>query len=154
MNIYAIDKLMSETRRLATEYHRETGQVLPLSNEISRYDVEKILGFTPPTVAESGVDLIGINKYAGKKFQIKSRVIFKNSKSRPKVGNIDFKGKWDFMILVIMNDHYMPIEMHLASKVQLFSEYQNVTKSSERNNMSINKFKVLGELIWEQQGEC
>lgn len=152
MNIYAIDKLMSETRHLAAEYRRVTGKVLPVSNELSRHDVSSKLGFTNPEQPESGVDLIGVGLWQDKRIQVKSRVVFKNSKSRPKLGQLNFDGKWEYVILVIMNDDYQPEEMYIAKKEVLLDAMKNSLniKSKDRNTISVAKFKMLGELVWRQ----
>jgi hypothetical protein len=142
MNIYAIDKLMSKTRQLAAEYRRLTGQVLPVSNELSRHDVMTKLNFTIPEQPESGVDLIGVGSWAGKKIQVKSRVAFTKAKSRPRLGHLNFDGKWDFVILVIMNEDYVTEEIYIAKKeVLLNSMKKNIStknKNHARNNFGIS----------------
>ena len=154
MNIYAIDKLMSETRRLAAEYHRLTGLVLPVSNELSRHDVMTKLNFIAPTQQESGVDLIGTGLWEGRKIQVTLRVVFKQAKSRPRVGQLNFEGKWEFVILVLMNEDYAAEEMYIAKREALFeSIYNRVNKNKERIAISIGKFKTLSELIWCKQEE-
>jgi len=153
MNIYAIDKLMSETRQLAAEYRRLTGQVLPVSNELSRHDVMTKLNFIMPEKPESGVDLIGVGSWLDKKILVKSRVVFTNAKSRPRLGQLNFDGKWEFAALVLMNDDYVAEEIHIAKKeVLLDSLKKNINnKNKDRNTISVAKFKALGELIWSHQ---
>lgn len=147
MTIYSIDKLMSETRHLAAQYHRLTGQALPVSNELARHDVINILKLTPANEPETGVDLIGNGDLEGKKIQVKSRVIFKNAKSRPKVGHFNFDGKWDFVILVLFNEDYFAEEMYLAARQALVQS--NSPKEGKRA-ISIGKFKSLAKLIWSK----
>lgn len=148
MNIYAIDRLMAETRRLAAEYHRITGLVLPVSNELARYDVATKLKFIVPIQQESGVDLLGTGIWAGKKIQVKSRVVFQKAKSRPRVGQLNFDGKWDFVILVLMNEDYEAKEMHIAVRDALVKTMHNsAIKNTERNTISVSKFKALSEVI-------
>lgn len=151
MNIYAIDKLMAKTRQLAAEYRRLTGQVLPVSNELSRHDVMVKLNFTMPKQVESGVDLIGAGSWLNKKIQVKSRVVFQQAKSRPRLGQLNFDGKWELVVLVIMNEDYIAKEMYIAKKeVLLDALKKNITiNNKDRNHtISVAKFKVLSELIW------
>lgn len=46
-----------------------------------------------------------------KSFKSNLGVIFKNSKSRPRVGQLNFDGKWDFVILVLLNEDYFAQEL-------------------------------------------
>ena len=155
MNIYAIDKLMSKTRQLAAEYRRLTGQVLPVSNELSRHDVMTKLNFTIPDKPESGVDLIGVGSWSGRKLQVKSRVVFANSKSRPRLGQLNFEGKWELVALVLMNEEYIAEEIYIAKREVLLETLQPHmnNKSRDRNTISVAKFKMLGELVWSKQEE-
>ena len=44
MSVYSYDKLIEETRKLAAEFRRTTGTMLPVSGEIARHDVSHLLG--------------------------------------------------------------------------------------------------------------
>ena len=145
MNIYAIDKLMSETRHLAAEYHKLTGFALPVSNELARHDAMNILQLDQPSDPESGVDLIGTGPLAGKKIQVKARVIFTGAKSRPKVGQLNFDGKWDVVILVLLDDNYNAAAMYLADRSNLHELNAKAGKA-----LSIGRFKAAAKLIWAQ----
>jgi len=148
MNIYAIDKLMAETRRLAAEYHRITGLVLPVSNELARHDVATKLKFIVPQQPDSGVDLLGTGLWEGKKIQVKSRVMFQKAKSRPRVGQLNFEGKWDFVILVLMNEDYVAKEMYITAREVLVKAVQGAASTNkERSTISVSKFKALSEVI-------
>jgi hypothetical protein len=155
MNIYTIDKLMSKTRQVAAEYRRLTGQVLPVSNELSRHDVMAKLNFTIPEKPESGVDLIGAGSWLGKKIQVKSRVVFVSSKSRPRLGQQNYEGKWELVALVLMNEDYVAEEIYIANREVLLDSLKNYINEhgKERNTISVAKFKALGELIWSIQRE-
>ncbi|HUT41486.1 MAG TPA: hypothetical protein VM011_09110, partial [Gammaproteobacteria bacterium] len=67
--VYSIDKLISETRRLAAEYRRSTGQALPVSAEIARHDAARLLGLTLCEPGTAGVDAIGTGNREGQRVQ-------------------------------------------------------------------------------------
>ena len=62
MPLYAIDKLIEETRRLAAEFRRTTGTMLPVSGEIARFDVAHHLDLALNDKAIKGVDAVGKNR--------------------------------------------------------------------------------------------
>ena len=164
MSIYAVDKLMAETRRLASEYHRQTGQVLPVSAELAKYDAKRLLALTVPETVESGVDLIGQDGEAEKKFQVKSRVVFTDQKSRPTVGQLNFQAAWDQTLLVIYSEDYEPQEIFSAAKDKLqaaLTENKPDKKNKahkdkpkekkEKTKCSVAKFKAISEQVWPQE---
>lgn len=158
MSVYAVDKLMTETRRLAAEYHRLTGQILPVSSELSKYDAARLLGFVEPESIESGVDLIGIKQWQNQKVQVKSRVLFPNSKSKQRVGQLNYEGGWDLVALVLMDPNYDPTEIYLATRELLNPTIQEQAldrkKKSNKGAMSVAKFKALAELVWQAKPEA
>ena len=103
MTIYSIDKLITETRRLAAEFRRSTGQALPVSGEIARYDAARLLGLTLCDQRTGGVDAIGNGQREGQRIQIKSRVITTEKKSGARIGQLNPNGEWDTVLLVIMD---------------------------------------------------
>ena len=155
MSIYAVDKLMTETRRLASEYYKTTGQVLPVSSELSRYDVIQKLKFLPIEKPEKGVDLLGSGPWKDKKALIKSRVIFENSKSKQRVGQLNMEGGWEVVILVLMNEAYEPFEMYLIDRPTIESTLSVGKESSRRQRgaLSVAKFKALGTRVWSLADE-
>ena len=148
MSVYAVDKLMAETRRLAAEYHRLTGQALPVSQELSRYDVERLLGFNPPENIESGVDLLGFVHGKPLKVQVKARVIF-DRKQRQKLGQLNPDGGWNAVVLVLMNPNYEPEAIYLASRDVLQPSVEKLEpQKTRRGTLSVAKFKALAEKVW------
>ena len=142
---------MAETRRLASEYHTETGQVLPVSNELARYDVAHILGCKELEEPLSGVDLIGGELWPDLKVQVKARVIFDSSKNRQRIGQINPDGLWDSVVLVIMDERYEPYEMYMASREILLEEInRKKSNRANRGSMSLSKFKILSERVWSK----
>lgn len=146
MTLYAVDKLMVETRRLASDYYRLTGKTLPVSSELAKYDVSQIMGFGAPEKAESGVDLIASLDWGSKKVLVKSRVIFESGKSKPRVGQLNFDGSWELIVLELMNSDYEPVELYLATRETI--EKSVSSSKNKRGAISVAKFKSVSQKIW------
>jgi len=108
MSLYAIDKLIEETRRLAAEFRRTTGTMLPVSGEIARYDVSQHLDLELTDDRTCGFDAIGRNKRDGLRILIKSRVVGDTLKSGHRIGQLNPDGNWDLVILSLMNNDLNP----------------------------------------------
>lgn len=151
MTIYSIDKLMAETRRLAAEFRRSTGQALPVSGEIARYDAARLLGLTLCDQRTGGVDAIGNNQREGQRIQIKSRVITSEKKSGARVGQLNPNGEWDAVVLVILDEDYEPCEIYEAERDEVLKELSDQSSRSRRGALSVSKFKIISWLVWTRE---
>ena len=148
--IYQLDELMTQTRRLAAQYRLQTGQILPISNELAKYDAQKILDLLPPPFINQtlkSVDLI--HSESKLMFQVKARVVFK-IRSSQRVGQLNLSGDWNQTLLVIYDDSYQPDEIYSLEKSAILSLAEGTSKS-KRGGISVGKFKILGRLIWSQE---
>jgi len=148
MTAYDVDKLMAEARRLAADYHKATGQTLPLSNEIARHDAMRLLALQAPANAIAGVDAIGTGERAALTFQIKGRVMFEDSRTRHRVGQLGFDGHWNVVVLVLMDENYQPLELIEASREQLSAALAEL-KPNKRGAMTVARFRNLGCVVWQ-----
>lgn len=157
MSIYAIEKLIGEARRLASEYHRTTGKPLAgVSAEIAEYDASRLLGLKLCTPKVAGYDAIGTGTRDGKKIQIKGRTIFDEAKKASRIGQLKIEQQWDSVVLVLMDDNHEPYEIYEAQRAELSRELaQDEGHSrSKRGAMSVAKFKHLSQLVWtREEGE-
>ena len=151
MSVYNLDKLMEETRRLAAEYRRSTGATLPVGPELAKFDAIRLLGLEAAAESEHTIDAIIEQNGAVEKFQIKGRVMFDESKSRSRVGQLNMDADWDKTLLVLMNADYQPVEIYSLSKTVLEHAVGDVSamKSNNRGALSVSKFKALAELVWK-----
>jgi hypothetical protein len=156
MAIHAVDKLMEQTRKLAAEYYQTTQQTLPISAELARYDAMRLLSLVEPAVATVGVDAVGSGQLQDKRIQIKGRVIFDESKSHYRIGQLKTEGQWELLLLVLFNANYEVMAIHGCSR-DLISEAlqdKNNPKRSKRGAMSVARFRAIGKLLWTQhEGE-
>ena len=151
-NPYAADKLISQARVLAAEYRRTMGKPLPgISNEIAEHDAVRLLGLEAKASEQGGWDAIDPSN--GERVQIKSRTIFDESKGGERIGQLKMNQQWDAVVLVLMDDNYEPYEIYRAHRDEL-AEYvdQSNANRSKRGAMSVARFKIIAELVWDAVG--
>ncbi len=148
MNTIAVDTLMTQTRHLAALYRKTTGQVLPVSAELGRYDAQKLLGLSAynETPLLAGVDFLGgEGKFYCKKIQVKSRVIFDERAKGARIGQLNIAMPWEVVVLVLYNPNYEPFAIYGVER----DEIENaLSGNQQRGAMSLGKFKAISQLIW------
>ncbi len=150
MSLYSVDKLISEARRIASDYRRATGKPLGISAEIARHDACTYLDLEALQDA-SGYDAIGLKgKREGQRFQIKGRAIFDHKKSGQRLGQIKTEQDWDKILLVLMNEDFETTEIYQASRDDILNDIDEAgtTSRSKRGVMSVARFKRLAHLVW------
>lgn len=156
MTIYSIDTLIEETRRLAAEFRRTTGTMLPVSGEIARYDVCHHLGFQLIEERDCGYDAIGRGKWQNQKIQIKSRVIGESVKSGHRIGQLNLDADWELIMLSLMDNNFEPLEIYALSRDKIVASLKhnsNDSKRPKRGAISVAKCRIIGTLVWSRQQE-
>ena len=154
-NLYSIEKLMDQTRKLAKEYRQAMGKPLAVSNELAVYDAARLLNLQITEDVEGGYDAVGmVGPRTGKRFQIKARTIFNEDKSGQRIGQIKTDKEWDAVLLIIMDENYLPQEIYEADRVVLLEalEESKNSKRAKRGAMTVAKFKIISELVWDVVG--
>jgi len=151
MSIYSIDTLIEETRRLAAEFRRSTGTMLPVSGEIARYDACLHLQLTASKDRNTSFDAIGTGDREGLKIQIKSRVIGDAVKSGHRIGQLNMESDWDRIVLSLMDNDFEPLEMYELSREKIESMHSPDKKQTKRGVISVAKFKAMGDLVWQRE---
>lgn len=154
MGIYSVDKLITEARRLAAEFWRTTGKPLPgVSGEIAEHDAARLLNLTICDERSAGYDALGKGSRAGKRIQIKARVIFDEEKSGQRVGQMKIDQDWDSVMLVLMDEDYEPFEIYEAERQDILDVMDEADKSSrkKRGAMSVARFKIISQLVWTRE---
>lgn len=149
MGIYSVDKLISETRRIAKEYRLATGKTLPVTPEIAIHDAISILELLPNEENTPGYDAIYEKGEERLKVQIKGRAIFNDKKQGHRLGQLKIEQQWDAIILVIMNADFMPEEIYMAERDIILDELEG--KNNKKGVMTLAKFKLISELLWTEQ---
>jgi len=145
--MYEVDKLMNETRRLAARYYETTGKVLPVSHELAKYDACRLLNFIAAKETHAGVDAYRPDECP---VQIKGRVILRTDNHGYRIGQINDKGDWQALVLVLMAADYQPFEIYSVSRDVLEATLLE-SKSSKRQSrgiISVAKFKAIADLVW------
>lgn len=153
MGVFAVDKLMSEARRLAAEYRRATGKSLGISAEIAKHDACRLLDLEASEDAVGGYDAIGRGNREGQRVQIKGRAIFDESKSGQRIGQLKVEQDWDSVVLVLMDAEFEPVEIYEAERdvvIEALGAGRD-TKRSKRGAMSVAKFKAIAQLVWTRE---
>jgi hypothetical protein len=153
MGVYSVDKLMAETRRLAAEYRKMTGKALPLSGEIAVHDAVRLLSLEAVDSDLHPYDALDPETDPSRRVIIKGRVIFDETKSGHRIGQLKADKSWDDVILVLMDDEYEPFEIHRAERGDVEAAL-NETSDSNRNKrgvMSVARFKIIGRLVWTRE---
>lgn len=156
-NPYAVDKLIAQARQLAADYRRTMGKPLPgISSEIAEHDAVRLLELEGQSGTDTSWD--AVDPETGRRVQIKSRTIFDESKSGARIGQLKMNQDWDSVLLVLMDENYEPYEIYEALREDLEEAMDGGGGNrSKRGAMSVARFKVIGELVWDRingrQGE-
>ena len=150
--LYALEKLIAETRRLAARYRETTGQTLPVTGEIARFDAAKHLGLKLLDPREPGVDATGTGEHSDRRYQIKGRVIFKEGKPGYRIGQLNTNGDWTHIALVLLDADFEPFKIYEASREDILEALSDASgKRSKRGAMSVAKFEIIGDLVWTRE---
>ncbi|MDY6980732.1 MAG: hypothetical protein SV201_12690, partial [Pseudomonadota bacterium] len=139
MSVFAVDKLISEARRLAAEYRRATGKSLPISSEIAKHDACVHLGLEPCEQEAAGYDAISRDG-SEQRIQIKGRAIFDESKSGQRIGQLKLEQDWDAVVLVLMDEDFDSFEIYQAWRDEVLEALHDSSRN-KRGAMSVARFR-------------
>jgi hypothetical protein len=154
VELYSVDKLIAEARRLAAAYREATGQPLAVSGEIARYDAARLLDLDVPQRPQGGWDAVGRHgARAGVHYQIKARAIFDESKAGQRMGQLKLDQPWDAVLLVLMDAQFMPYEIHEADRDTVTAALDDAgdSRRNKRGAMTIARFKNIARLVWTRE---
>ncbi len=147
---YSTALLIEQTRKVAADYRNTTGQALPVTAELARFDAIDKLNLQKVDDQEGddqgGIDAIDVND-TQEKYLIKGRVIFKAGKARQKLGQLSLASGWDHLLMVIYDGDYQPTEIYKVNRKIIEKELQ-VIPNDKRGSMTVAKYKAIGELVW------
>ena len=151
---YDISLLMAQTRKLASDYRNETGQALPVTEELARFDGVTLLKLKK-IEGHEGVDAVSTEvlkegELPKSRFLIKGRVIFKGGKARQKLGKLSLAADWNQLLMVIYNAEYQPTHIYQVARETIEQELAKVSVD-KRGSMTVAKYKAIGDLIWDSQ---
>jgi hypothetical protein len=144
---------MAQTRKLAADYRRATGQPLPVTAEIANYDASSLLDLELIQPPPGGYDAVGRSgEREGVRYQIKGRAIFDESRGGQRLGQLKLEQDWDAVVLVLLDEDYEPFEIHEAERAVIEEALgESDSKRSKRGAMSIARFKNIARLVWTRE---
>jgi len=145
---YDVGMLMAQTRQLASDYREQTGQALPVTEELARFDAINLIALKK-MIDQEGVD--ATNELADEFYLIKGRVIFKAGKARQKLGQLGLHFNWNHLLMVIYDPQYQPCQIFKVERSIIEKELEKLPVS-KRGSMTIAKYKAIGQLIWAIDG--
>ncbi len=152
---YDVALLMSQTRKLAADYRKQTGQALPVTEELARFDAINLLGLSKIRPTE-GIDArdpesANLSKEQSHLYLIKGRVIFKGGKARQKLGKLSLGAKWTSLLMVIYDAEYQPTQIHKIDR-KVIEKVMHELPTDKRGSMTVARYKAIGELVWDAVG--
>ncbi len=147
MNIYAVDKLTAEARRLAAEYRRVTGKTLALSGEIAVNDAIRLLRLEPPESPNGGYDAMRRHAERIELIQIRARVVFDELKGPHRLGELKLDKPWDTLLVVLMNADYEPVEIYSLGRAEVQAALED-RNPKQKGSLTVARAKRVGTLVW------
>jgi len=144
---------MTEARRLAREYREATGRALPISAEIAKYDAVRLLQLEPVNQPGLGYEALGTGARAGRRIQIKGRAIFDERKFGQRLGQLKLEREWDLLMIVLMDEHFEPFEIHEIERGEVESALRDSAGSRRRRRgaLSVARARIIGHLCWTRE---
>ena len=147
-----IGKLLSEAKRIAKEYREETGKPLGITGEVAEYEAARKLGLDLCEARQPGYDAIRIRDNRIEKIQIKGRRLPADAKRGRRVGSIRPDHEWDFVVLVLLDGDFEPLEIFEAnrSNIELALKKPGSKARNEKGALAVSKFKSISRLVWSR----
>jgi hypothetical protein len=155
MGVYSVDKLIAEARKLAVAYREATGQPLAVSGEIARHDAARLLGLDLVEKPQ-GFDAVGREgARAGKRYQVKARAIFDETKSGQRIGQLKLDQPWDAVLLVVMDSQFETDAIYEASREEVLGAIEDADgPRAKRGAMSVARFRNIATCVWSRDGHA
>ena len=150
VNLAEVGKLIDHARVIAKEYRSLTGRPLGITGEVAEYEAARILNLQLAKVRQAGYDA---KRSDGTKIQIKGRVRFEGSKTNQRLGRLQLNKEWDSVILVMLDNEFMPISIHEASRARVkdaLTAPGSITRNV-RGALSVGNFISIAKLIWQRE---
>lgn len=148
-----IMQILREAKKLAQRYRLLTGKPLGITGEVAEYEAARILGVELTPARQAGYDAIEQTGRAVRRLQIKGRCLLPNCKPGQRLGSIDVKKNWDAVMMVLLNENFDAIEIHVAERDAVLAALSAPGSRSrnERGALGINKFKAIGKIVWRRE---
>ena len=150
IDLQTLGRVIREAKKIAERYRRLTGKPLGITGEIGEFAAADLLNLMLTQARQPGYDAISQD---GHKIQIKTRCVLTNSKKSQRIGTIKLNYKWHKVVLVLVDEHYEPLEIYQASRkvIELQLTKLGSKARNQRGQLSISSFKrIAGAPIWSK----
>ena len=143
-----ISAVLERAKACAVEYYELTGKPLGITGEIGEYTAAKCLGLKLAVARKAGYDATDTR---GRRLQVKTRGLTPAARRRSqRVGAIKLNQPWDAVLLVLLDEHYEPMEIWEAGR-RVITTAIKAPGSKARNDrgaLAVSKFKSIGRRVW------
>lgn len=146
----ALDKVMSEAKRVAKDYRRVTGRPLGITGEVGEYEAMRLLGLKLAVVRQVGFDAVEETPSGPCRLQIKTRCVADSSKGR--LSRISLEDEWDAVLLVLVDQSFEVTAIHRADRpaVEAALLAPGSKSRNERGALGLSKFKSIARVVWKR----
>lgn len=142
-----IGLILERARKAAIDYYKITGKPLGITGEIGEYLGAKELGLKLAQAREPGFDA---KDKKGNRIQIKARSIPKSKKmTGQRVGGIRLDSPWDKVLLVLMDEHFEAVSMHIANRPEIEKALKKPGSKARnlRGALAVTQFKKIAKQV-------
>lgn len=145
-----VGSIIDDIKKLAKEYYNFTDRPLGITGEIAEYETIRLLNLEIVPARQPGFDAYRPKVKKKEKIQIKGRVLQDNSEHGQRLGSINLKKEWDYILLTILNNDFNPIAIFEANRKTVEKELSKPGSKArnERGQLSVRKFKSIAKQIW------
>lgn len=149
LNLDEVSNIISHAKVLAKQYRDVTGRPLGITGEVAEYEAARLLGLELAMVRQSGYDAIRLSNRRVEHLQIKGRCVLSRNPGQ-RIGKIDLGKKWDYVVLVLLDADFEPLEIYEAkrNKVKEALTKPGSKARNERGALSVAQFKAIAKLVW------
>jgi hypothetical protein len=148
-----IESLVKAARSLAKRYRVVTGRPLGITGEIAEFEAVRLLRLTLSPARQPGFDAIRTEGGRTIRYQVKGRVVFRDSKPGQMVGAIKLEHPWDRVLLVLLDEDLIPTEIFEARRAAVRAALAiSGSAARARGARRVSWFKRHGTLVWSRRG--
>jgi hypothetical protein len=143
-------EILRSAKEIAKRYRTLTGRPLGITGEIGEYEAVRLLTLQPAVVREAGFDAIRTRDGVEERLQIKTRCLLPGCKPGQRIGRIELRKPWDFVVLVLLNEEFEATAIYEAGRAAIeraLTEPGSKARN-ERGALGVAKFKSIGHKIW------
>ncbi|MCY7409221.1 MAG: hypothetical protein LH473_03035 [Chitinophagales bacterium] len=153
VDLKEVGRIINSTKSLAKEYRILTGKPLGIVGEVAEYEAARLLKLQLTDARQPGFNALRLRDGNMEKIQIKGRCILPKSKLG-RVPSIKFKHEWDFVLLVLVDENFGPMEILEASRKEIIEALvaPGSIARNERGSLAISQFKRIAKnKIWDRE---